>query len=587
MGTWRLIAVSAVVSIASVFLPLFAGACTSAESTPTADVPATVRAIVAVSIPATATPVDAAGTAVAVALSIPPLPTSTPAPTATPPPTETPIPPFPTATPPTTATPVNVQATVEAIVREFTPVPTETAVPSATPAVPPTPVDVHATVQSVVDAFTPVPTDTPVPTSTPASTPTPAPTATPIRLPDVRSTAVAVVQAQPTITPIPIPSDQEDFAAIIERVKESVVLIRGDKGDGTGFVIDPAGYILTNEHLVVEQLTFVPWGTTADDKQLNVLVDGVSHKPEIVAMNAELDAAILKIEPSVELKALPFASDAWVGEEVMVVGYPLGLNSQVTATKGIVSGFPPINNVTVLQTDAAINSGNSGGPILNLRGEVIGMVKSSAVTIFNEEEVIADGISYAVELSDLKAFWNRRGEPAPTPTPAPIDGTTLVYGPAIGEISHYPDSGKIGIYKTPVWISDGVVEITFKNPYAPYQARWSVGLRIRDDGESRHYVVITSNAWLIHTFDVNGDRETMLETENGHIDTFKGGSNKLRLRMKGELGELWINNARAGKLNLSDQLDAGDVIVIANYYTGDGLVDSATEFEDLRIWRYE
>ena len=192
---------------------LAAVGCAASNPSPTADVPATVQAIVLESLPATATPIDAAATAEAVVLSIP---TSTPAPTATLPPTETPIPtlaPVATVTPPPSVTPVGVEATVEAIVAAFTPVPTETPVPSvtpvptATPKLEPTPVNVHATVEAVVEAFTPVPT------------------ATPVELPDVEATSVAVVQAQPTVTPVPVQSDEE-LAAMLARLGESVMIVQ-------------------------------------------------------------------------------------------------------------------------------------------------------------------------------------------------------------------------------------------------------------------------------------------------------------------------------------------------------------------------
>ena len=565
--------------ISSALLHLSTTACSSAEPTP--DIAATVRAIVTESLPLTATPIDAAGTAVAVVMAIPPEPTVTPAHTATPAPIQEPIAtgtPAPTATPPATATPVDVRATVDAIVAAFTPVPTDTPIPptaNPTPQPPPTPVDVPATVEAIFAAFTPVPTETPIPTVTPVSTPTPAPTATPIQVPDPESTAVAVVLAQPTVTPIPIPSDRADFAKIIERVKESVVLIRGDAGDGSGFVIHPDGFILTNEHVVV------------DDERLSVLIDGISHTPEIVAMDAELDVAILKINPKGVLKSLPLADAAWVGEEVIVVGYPLGLKSQVTASKGIISGFPMIENVIVLQTDAATNSGNSGGPVVNLYGEVVGMAKSGAVREFRGEEVLAQGVNYAVHLSDLRGFWERRGKPAPTPTPLPTGNATLIHGPTNGTIDHHPEGDTIDDHEALVWLADGIVEVSIHNPFAPHVGDWSVGLNFRSGKDGGFYVIMASDGRLYHQIYQNREYSTLSEVNSRHIDVGNGRSNKLRLVMRGKRGELWINGARAGILDLSRKLGAGDASVVGSFFTGHGLTGHGTEFTDLKIWKFE
>ncbi len=433
-----------------------------------------------------------------------------------------------------------------------------------------------ATVEAKFAAFTPVPTETPIPTVTPVSTPTPAPTATPIQVPDPESTAVAVVLAQPTVVPIPIPSDRADFAKIIDGVKESVVLsvvlIRGDAGDGSGFVIHSDGFILTNEHVVV------------DDERLSVLIDGVSHRSQIVAMDADLNVAILEINLKDVLKSLPLADAAGVGEEVIVVGYPLGLKSQVTASKGIVSGFPRIENVIVLQTDASTNSSNSGCPVVNLYGEVVGMVKSNAVRDFRGDDVLAEGVNYAVHLSDLGGFWERR---KPASTPLPTGNATLIHGPMNGTIDHHPEGDTIDDHDALVWLADGIVEVSIHNPFAPRLGDWSVGLNFRDGIGAGFFVIIASDGRLYHKIYQNREYTTLSEANSRHIDVGNGRSNKLRLVMRGKRGELWINGARAGILDLSRKLGAGDVSVVGSFFTGHGLTGHATEFSDLKIWKFE
>jgi len=135
---------------------------------------------------------------------------------------------------------------------------------------------------------------------------------------------------------------------------------------GSGFIISPDGYILTNNHLV------------GDAEKVTVeLGDGRNFTAEMTGTDEDSDVAVVKIDAN-DLKYLKLAdSDKLeVGEWVLAIGNPLGLSHTVTA--GIVSakcrsgfGLAPLENF--IQTDAAINFGNSGGPLINLDGEVVGM----------------------------------------------------------------------------------------------------------------------------------------------------------------------------------------------------------------------
>ena len=137
-------------------------------------------------------------------------------------------------------------------------------------------------------------------------------------------------------------------------------------GQGSGFVVDAAGYIVTNAHVV---------GTNAEVKV--VLADGRELPARVVGRDPATDVAVLKVEAGAPLPALTFGdSDATrVGEWVMAMGNPFGLGGTVTA--GIVSargrqiGAGPYDDF--IQTDASINPGNSGGPLFNAAGEVVGV----------------------------------------------------------------------------------------------------------------------------------------------------------------------------------------------------------------------
>jgi serine protease Do len=135
---------------------------------------------------------------------------------------------------------------------------------------------------------------------------------------------------------------------------------------GSGFVIDPAGIVITNNHVI----------EGANDITV-IFTDGRKLKAELVGKDPKVDVAVLKVKSDKPLKAVKFGdSDKMrVGDGVFAVGNPFGLGETVTA--GIVSARNrniengPYDNF--LQTDAAINKGNSGGPLFNMTGEVIGI----------------------------------------------------------------------------------------------------------------------------------------------------------------------------------------------------------------------
>jgi serine protease Do len=156
---------------------------------------------------------------------------------------------------------------------------------------------------------------------------------------------------------------------------------------GSGFVIDPSGYIVTNNH-VVGQATEISVTTT----------DGKIYKAKLVGRDERTDLALLKITPEHALTVVKWgdSSKAQVGDWVVAVGDPFGLGGTVTA--GIVSARGrdlhegPYDNF--IQTDAAINRGNSGGPMFDMQGEVIGI--NSAIYSPNGGSV---GIGFAIPSS--------------------------------------------------------------------------------------------------------------------------------------------------------------------------------------------
>ena len=136
-------------------------------------------------------------------------------------------------------------------------------------------------------------------------------------------------------------------------------------GAGSGFIVSPDGVILTNAHVV------------RDAKEVTVkLQDRREYRARVIGSDARTDVAVLKIDAK-NLPVVPIgkSSDLKVGEWVLAIGSPFGLDSTVTA--GVVSAkgrsLPDDSAVPFIQTDVAVNPGNSGGPLFNTRGEVVGI----------------------------------------------------------------------------------------------------------------------------------------------------------------------------------------------------------------------
>ena len=135
---------------------------------------------------------------------------------------------------------------------------------------------------------------------------------------------------------------------------------------GSGFVIDAEGFIVTNNHVIAE----------ADEITVE-FTDGSKLKAEVIGVDKKTDIAVLKVEPTKPLRAVPFGNSgtARIGDWVMAIGNPFGQGGTVTlgiisATKRDIRSGPYDN---FIQTDASINRGNSGGPLFNMDGEVIGI----------------------------------------------------------------------------------------------------------------------------------------------------------------------------------------------------------------------
>lgn len=177
----------------------------------------------------------------------------------------------------------------------------------------------------------------------------------------------------------PLPRDWMSFSPVVKRVLPAVVCIEGkgkvaraklddpDPGFGSGFIIDPTGIVMTNNHVVAD--------TTVVEVTLQ---DGRKFTSKDIRRDPKADLAVIKLETQEALPFLEFtdSSAMEVGDRVLAVGAPFGLTGSVTS--GIVSAKSR-NNLKLnlyedfLQTDAPVNPGNSGGPLVNMQGKVVGL----------------------------------------------------------------------------------------------------------------------------------------------------------------------------------------------------------------------
>ncbi len=230
---------------------------------------------------------------------------------------------------------------------------------------------------------------------------------------NIQSTEIPAV---PTLSPIPksqgssssaIPASGEDVLVVLyERVSPGAVAISTEQGQGSGFVYDGQGHVVTNYHVV----------EGANSVEVDFL-SGYKTFGTVIGTDLDSDLAVIKVDARAEeLHPVPLGdSDTLkVGQTVVAIGNPFGLTG--TMTVGIISALgrtlESMNETPdglfftagdIIQTDAAINPGNSGGPLFNLNGEVVGVNRAIRTTNFTENgDAVNSGIGFAVSVNVVK-----------------------------------------------------------------------------------------------------------------------------------------------------------------------------------------
>src|SRR6266498_3746462 len=221
-------------------------------------------------------------------------------------------------------------------------------------------------------------------------------------------TPVLQLEATPPALPTSVnPSEEETtLEALYQQVLPGVVAIQTGQSLGSGFVFDNEGHVVTNQHVV----------EGASEVEVD-FASGFKAHGTVVGSDPDGDIAVVQVEnaPADQIRPLALGDShaLKVGEQVVAIGNPFGLNG--TMTLGIISALgrtqvarsAPEGNFStadIIQTDAAINPGNSGGPLFNLKGEVVGINQSIRTETFNNTtgNAVNSGVGFSISINLVK-----------------------------------------------------------------------------------------------------------------------------------------------------------------------------------------
>jgi serine protease Do len=309
----------------------------------------------------------------------------------------------------------------------------------------------------------------------------------------------------PTIEQLSTPSDAMTIPEIVKSVSPSVVGVSCILDDGTstgsGIIFSEDGYIITNAHVIEDAKSIsvvLPSSynekgdtvtdnesTTSDDSD-STAEDNLTYTAELVGSDEQTDIAVLKIDKT-GLTAATFgtSSELVVGEASIIIGNPLGLDLANSVTSGIISALNRTITVedrtmNLIQTDAAVNNGNSGGPLINAYGQVVGITSAKV------SSSVAEGLGFAIPIdealpiiNDLLEHGYVTGRPSLGITGSDISSSYSSYygipqGFLVASVSEGSGAEKAGIQKNDIVIAINDTMITsiselneIKNKFEP------------------------------------------------------------------------------------------------------------------------
>ncbi len=366
------------------------------------------------------------------------------------------------------------------------------------------------------------------------------------------------------------------------------ILTGSNSGSGVIFEVSSGtAWIVTNHHVV------------EGSSHVRVLVNDANwYDATVHGSDSVRDLAVLSVCCSPSFQAVELAGQrARQGADVFVMGYPLD-SSTTQITRGIVSSVSRHSqwNAWVVQTDAPVNPGNSGGPLFTMDGKVAGIVTAKVEQTDDGRPVEGTGFAVASEtvLGELPSLkiGSTTYAPPPTATPAPQAtpgsswGSLRSFGPADGSMRH-EDDGYIEEYPAGVHLEEFSAQATFENPYGRSTGGWDYGFIFRGSGEERfHAVVVASDGWWSHYLrEGSGDRnaDPIAQGRLSSLRTGASGLNEMRVVATGERGWFFLNDRFVAELDLSGGATEGDVAVITGYHEGNEIEGRSTRFTGFAV----
>ena len=443
---------------------------------------------------------------------------------------------------------------------------------------------------TVIDLYfsgDPIPAPDPAPPSTPTPTATSTPTATPEPTP---------VRPTPTATPEPAPVTAQ-LSYMITRVRPAIVRVvrpSGGQGSGVIFKVDPSyGYVLTNQHV------------TGYDQTVTVTVEDTTElEGTVVGVDVGRDLAVVRIVcPDCFHIDFGDSTTLELGDDVVALGYPLDrtlpravdgdgnriiVPGSMTVTKGIVSAFryDTANDVQLVQTDTPINAGNSGGPLLSVDGEIMGI---NTFTYLDTQNV-----NFAILETTVQEHLDTLlgGTSSPEEPDEPYWEWEMFLGPSAGHLHHDADS-----FFESVWWNVGIKDVAasawFKNPYNLAQSDFSHGFIVRQKGGEPFLVFVVSggpsgNYWGLAER-TGSDTRVIARGSVDNLRTGEAAGNHLAVAVAGRYaafavnGELMTDSGGGDVFDVGEGTGAGGVEVITGYFRDTEVAGEITQFEDFRI----
>ena len=368
--------------------------------------------------------------------------------------------------------------------------------------------------------------------------------------------------------------EEPSLSEVIEQVRPSVVKVfNGNRGSGVIVETeDETAYVLTASHVV-------------DDRENAITVrvnDEDYYDGTLLTRDPIRDLAVVTICCG-DFTAAEFGEtkDVKVGDDLFAMGYPRGssLHGPASVATGIVSAIPYNlgRDHTAIQTDAALNPGNSGGPFFSMDGLVIAIHRAG----YHNSEGLNFGVSSRSIQLGMPSLTTRGGE--------------AVFEDIGGDLYHYPDSPSPTdrvFFVGYTGAADVEVETDFINPYAHSTHAWSYGLMFRrdtdeaDDEDLPHLRFVLSSRQQWSVYRVLREEPYFELIDRGSADSIRVGAderNHVKVSVIGAKGRLYINNVQVGgDIDLDPVTHPGDIGVFTGYLRNTEREGAVTRFENLR-----